>query len=240
MADALSFFRSHLSIDIRALACLRILLGFFCILFCLSRIETAGNFYSDSGVFPIELRLFDLQPRSQRGTDFMWSVFFLNGSERFACLVLGTGAISGFFLMMGWRTKFMTILCWVIVASVRVRIPYGGDGGDSLLKVYLFWSIFLPSDERWSLNTKRSKMDNVYFSWATVGFSLQICYVYWFSALEKFDESWRSDGSAISAALQIESLTRIWADLFCLFPQFLPYLNHFVLALVKVNGSKPL
>ena len=75
--------------------------------------------------------------------------------------------------------------------SVQARNFMVGHGGDVVLRMYLFWSIFMPLGDCYSLdsilNNKSNDKKKVYivFNVATVALQLQICFLYGFSAIHK-------------------------------------------------------
>lgn len=237
------------TIDDRALATFRIFIGLFVILTCANHILHYQALHSELGVFPRWSRESDLAIDSTtRGTDSLWSIFFLSASPLFAVSILLLGVAAGVCLMLGVLSRLTTIICWIIIASLRARNPYCGDGGDALLVILLFWGIFLPLDLRISLTRKpklsatskilrdfsSQKSSHRVRSLATFCILLQICFVYWFASLEKYDPTWRQTGLALEEALRIRSLTRGSADLLLQLRQILPALSHMVLIIEEV------
>ena len=79
-------------------------------------------------------------------------------------------------------------------------------GGDSLLALLLFWSMFLPMGARFSvdsaLNNGPHRESNRYLSTATAAVLLQVGMVYIFTAIMKSDPIWRENFSAVYYALK--------------------------------------
>jgi hypothetical protein len=80
---------------------------------------------------------------------------------------------------------------WLFILSLQARNFMIGHGGDVVLRMYLFWSIFLPLGDCFSVdqmlnpNKNTKKKDNIEFSAGTLAFMLQISILYGFSALHK-------------------------------------------------------
>ena len=60
-------------------------------------------------------------------------------------------------LLVGYRTRLATIGSWILLASIHVRLPVVINAGDTLLRVLLFWSIFLPLGAMWSVDARRGR-----------------------------------------------------------------------------------
>ena len=113
-------------------------------------------------------------------------------------------------IMTGYRAQVTTILVWFFAISLQSRNPMILTGGDSLLGLLLFWSMFLPMGARFSvdsaMNNGPHRESNRYFSTATAAILLQVGMVYTFTAIMKSDPIWREDFSAVYYALSIDQL----------------------------------
>jgi len=227
-----------MSIDLRSLAAFRISLGILVTLNCLDRIRNSDELFSGDCALPVATRLVDLSGDG-RGSDFVWSIFFLTSNDRLISGFLIVGIIFGTLLALGCFTRLSTIVSWVIVASIRSRIPYAGDAGDALLTLLLFWSAFLPcgrylSVDSFVLKRRRNRCnpsETSVFSGASIGILLQVLIVYWMAALLKIDPSWRVSGTALSEALGLKSLTRPTADILNNYPSLTQFLSRFTIIL---------
>jgi hypothetical protein len=79
------------------------------------------------------------------------------------------------------------------------------QGGDDMLRLLLFWAIFLPWGERYSIQ-KKSSYANHYFDWANIGYILLPVSVFFFSALLKTSPEWRTEGTALYYALSLDQI----------------------------------
>src|SRR5207302_9988395 len=95
--------------------------------------------------------------------------------------------------------------------SLHNRNPMILQGGDVLLRMLLFWGMFLPLGVRYSLDallkpsTLAPQATRV-FSVATVAMLLQVAFMYWFSVFLITDPVWFGDYTAIYYALSLDHL----------------------------------
>jgi len=157
--------------------------------------------YTDFGVLPRAALI------GEEYTRWRVSIHLANGSWEFqAVLFLIAGAFA-LALLVGYKTRIATIGSWLLLASLHSRNPILLDGGDFLLRLILFWAIFLPWGEYWSLDRglrdTDSKIPQQTFSAATLAYTMQIVFTYWFSVLLKTGPEWR-DGSAVYYTLHFD------------------------------------
>jgi hypothetical protein len=114
-------------------------------------------------------------------------------------------------LIVGFLTRLSTFLCWSGVIVLQQANPQILQGGDVLLKLLLFWSLFLPLGAIWSIDARRQKasprLRPLTAQLAPWAFTFQIILVYWSAALLKFDPLWTQNGNALFYALNIEHFT---------------------------------
>ena len=80
------------------------------------------------------------------------------------------------------------------------------NGGDALLRMLLFWSMFLPLDCLWSVDrrTAKKRPAELFRSTATAGVMFQVCLMYWMTGYFKFEGAWRGH-EALASSLQFDS-----------------------------------
>jgi len=132
-------------------------------------------------------------------------------------------------LLIGFRTRLSTFLCWLGIIVLQQANPQILQGGDVLLKLLLFWSLFLPLGATWSVDAWRRKepakpwpLTTQLASWALAG---QIVLVYWSAALLKSDPLWTQNGNALFYALNIEHFTTPFGLYLRQFPDLLRVLT---------------
>jgi hypothetical protein len=188
-------------IDLRSLALFRIGLA-VCVLADLGeRAFDLVALYTDRGVTPPDLLL------ETQGRAVYLSVHYWAGAH--PALQAGLFAISAacaVALLVGWRTRLACLACWYLVSSLQVRQPFVYMAGDSILRLLLFWGLFLPLGARFSVDAARGRgrpRSDQHVSGATAALLLQVCLIYWVTGLRKTGDLWWS-GQAISYALQAD------------------------------------
>ena len=196
-------------IDARSLALFRVMLALVLLSDLWLRIANLGAFYTDAGVLPRAAQI-----EIYAGLPALFSLHLMSGTLGGQGVLLAIQVVAALALLVGYRTGIATFVSWIMLVSLHNRNPMVVQGGDVLLRLLLFWSLFLPlnaraSIDRWRTNSPVEKPSKApLFSVATVAVLLQVCFVYWFTAALKTDASWRVDGTAIGYALSIDQLSR--------------------------------
>jgi predicted DCC family thiol-disulfide oxidoreductase YuxK len=168
------------ALDLRSLAALRFALGLLLLIDTLSRFSEVGAFYSDAGVVPRALQAGVASP-------WRWSLHLANGEAWFQSLLLLVQAGAALMLAFGWRTRVVTMVAWLLTASLLNRNPLVIGAGDTLICLLLFWCLFLPMAARWSIDAALSPQappaDHRHASWASAALLLQVLSVFFFQAL---------------------------------------------------------
>ena len=99
---------------------------------------------------------------------------------------------------VGWHTRIATAVSWALLVSLHARNPWlASMGGDALLRLFLFWGMFLPLGARLSLDARRepalARAPAQYVSAATVALLGQVCLVYFATGAQKSGELWRTE-----------------------------------------------
>jgi hypothetical protein len=157
---------------------MRIAVGLVLLTDLIIRSLSIKAFFTDEGVLPIEiLKQYNWSPNyfslHALSGDLWWQivVFIIN----FLCIVL---------LIVGFRARLFTFICWVFLTSLQNRNPFILQGGDDMLRLLLFWAIFLPWGERYSIQ-KKSSYANHYFDWANIGYIITASLCFLFFSLTK-------------------------------------------------------
>jgi hypothetical protein len=189
-------------IDPRGLAALRIGLGTTLLADLLLRTDHFGALYTDAGAFP--RRLLDPWLRETIFPFHLWSGSF--GWPGLLWLLAVAAAVA---MIAGWHTRLASATSWVLLVSLQVRNPLVLNFGDAILRMALFWAMFLPLGARWSLDASRNPSrtmtaERPVASVASAAYLLQICFVYFFTALLKSGSDWRETGLALYYALNLD------------------------------------
>jgi hypothetical protein len=211
-----------LAIDLRSLALLRIALGVILVLDTLDRIVHWRIFFTDDGPWPLNA--------ARRAAS--WSLVFVS-SHRYATLTLFVAQVAtALALTLGWHTRVMIVLSWLLLVSAHARNGLILHGGDLELRLLLFWCMALPLGAQWSLDARRDPTHaGEVRSVASTVLVLQIAMIYVTSALLKSDPAWWRDGTAIAEALRLTSYTRNVADVLLTWPRVLRGLTYATLVL---------
>lgn len=178
-------------------------------------------FFTDEGILPLEIL------KNYNWNPYYFSFHALCGDLWFQAMLFVINAICIILLLIGYRTRLFTFICWVLLVSIHNRNPFILQGGDELLRILLFWAIFLPWGERYSIQ-KTSKYKQHYFSIANIGYIFLIASVYFFSALLKNSSEWQSEYTAIYYALSIDQMRLPFGTFLYQFPSLLKVLTFMV------------
>ena len=190
--------------DLRSLAVLRIVLAMIVLIDLAGRTANLRVHYTDEGVLPRAGLMQTLNP-------YRWSLGLINGSEGFAQLLFLATAGAAICLLLGYKTRLMMVIVWILMMSIQIRNPLVLSGADTLLRVLLFWGMFVPLGAVWSIDHRRDPEPKRYamsfVSFGTLGLFLQIAFMYWFTAALKTGDEWRENGTALFYALRAEQIT---------------------------------
>src|SRR5262245_34918311 len=213
--------------DLRSLAALRIGVGLLLLVDLKWRAEDLVAHYTDFGVLPRSVLL------EQAASRWFISLHVINGTWEVQALLFCIAAAFALALVAGYKTRIVTFVSWFLLVSLQTRNPVIGDASDVLLRMVLFWGIFLPWGACYSIDRadhpgckhlpKRS------LTWATAAYVAQIVFVYWFAALLKTGPQWRTDGTAIYLTLSIDQMTTAFGQYWLQFPRLLELLTGAVL-----------
>lgn len=214
-------------IDPRSLAVLRVGLALMLLADTYVRFTEIDAMYADAGLMSIES-----SKETLSGT-WTWSLNYLNGSHEFQGLLLGLAALSATVLLFGWNTWWAALISWVLLSSVHVRTPLTPNGGDILMRLMLFWSLFVPLGRVWSLDAwlrRRAPNGERVVSPGTAALMIQLTLVYLFTAFFKSNEDWFA-GRALYYAYSLDWSARPWGTYLLEFPELLKWLTWATLGL---------
>jgi Vitamin K-dependent gamma-carboxylase len=193
-------------LDLRALAALRIALSTLLVASLADRARDFTAFYTDDGVLTSA-------EAARHGGRFLpwdgvsWLQPFIWLPDPWGSTALfAVAGVAAAFLLVGRQTRAATFLAWLMLTGIDNRNPLIINCGDDLLRMLLFWGLFLPLSARWSADRSRmssSRSDRV-LSVGTAALVTQIALIYVMSALFKSYRDWVSEGSALHYALHLE------------------------------------
>ena len=196
-------FRNLFSIDLRSLALFRIGIGALLLTDLAFRLTDLNAMYTDEGMF-------SRAEICRRATSIWnWSFHFASGSSTYQAFLFALAAVLALALLVGFETRLATIGSWLMLVSVHHRVPPILSGAEILLRMLLFWGMFLPLQRAWSLDVwlRRRRGDPAdagqasVFSVGTVAILLQMALMYLFSAIFKSNTVWFG-GHALAGVLK--------------------------------------
>lgn len=218
------------SLDYRSLALFRVILGLYLVLDARLRFYFVPYLYSDQSIIPREL--VDLDQFSQM---YHFQLLFISGSEWYSFAFFSVLMICGVFLLIGYKTRVSTFLCWLLYSSVVIRDPLTTHAADTLLILLLFWGLFLPLSKNFSIDSLLSNSQKndkkITFSAATVALYFQVSLVYIMTGLFKASEATWKDGSYLYLTLSRFDYVKPFALLVYPFEGLLHFLTIFTLYL---------
>jgi hypothetical protein len=211
----------YLSFDLRALALMRICLAAVIIVDLSIRLSDLEAFYSDTGAVPLSM-LFD-----HAWNKYYFSFHVISGLWQLQLVLFVFALFCALMLLIGYRTKLFTILSWLMMVSLHNRNVFILQGGDDLMRMVLFWGMFIPWGVRYSCDRLLDpvKEENVQIrSLGTFAYILQICFLYTGSALLKGTE-WHTDYSAVYYAYSIDQIAYPITESLYYYPKLLKILT---------------
>ncbi|MFO0870693.1 MAG: HTTM domain-containing protein [Pirellulales bacterium] len=221
MVESPAYGRQLFGIDLRSLALVRILLGVFLIFDAATRWTDFAAFYADSGLVSLQAAR-DLTPDPGA-----WSLYWCSASDGYQRALLIAQGGAGILLALGCWTRLSSVLSWVLIASLWNRNPLVNNYGDTLLRMLLFWGMFLPWGATWSVDWLRrvrlgqtALQPQVVQSVASAAILLQLALLYFFTGIWKWNPTWL-EGRALADALNVEYFARPSARVLLAYPSLL-------------------
>jgi hypothetical protein len=221
-------------IDPRTLAVFRIAIGAVLLGDLAVRAGDLVEMYSDAGMFPRKVIARHVS------SVWNWSFHFGGGSWEYQAVLFGIAAALGLALVLGFGTRLATVGSWLMLVSLHHRAPPILSGADILLRMLLFWSIWLPLGRVWSLDARSAKRGvavdaghegaAVVVSIASAAILLQMAQMYLFTALFKSNAAWLG-GQILAGALVHDFYASRSGSYFLQFPRALTGLTWGALAL---------
>lgn len=232
--------REAWGVDLRAAAVARFGVG---VLLCLDIAVRAGDlaaFYTEgSAVEAGKVTVFHM------GGSLAASLYFAAGSLLLVRLLMAVSLVFAASLAVGYHTGASTFVSWLLLLSLQNRNLLVLNAGDDLLRLLLFWGMFIPWGRKWSVDAyfkgrmrldggrKAKEVDDCW--WLGVGgvaARLQLSWMYLESYLVKVGPQWVS-GDAVWYALNDEEFTTRIGHLVLAFSPawFLRWMSHVTLFL---------
>jgi predicted DCC family thiol-disulfide oxidoreductase YuxK len=210
------------------LGAFRIGFGLALLVDLLRRVPVLTAFYSNDGVLTNHFAQFLPQSR------WLFSLYFVASSPGEAAVAFALTGLVYAAYTVGYRTRLMQILSFVLVTSLHSRNIMIENGGDVVMNLLALWTMFLPLGRRFSL-------DALFASWraareqrpadlndrtlppppderpvvrlACLAVLVQFILIYGFNALHKGGSTWREGTSLYYVLHQARMVTAF--GLFC-------------------------
>jgi hypothetical protein len=211
----------YLFFDLRALALMRMCIAFVLICDLSIRITDLEAFYSNTGTVPLPL-LFE-----HGWNDYFVSLHTISGLWQVQLVLFLLNYFFVAMLFIGYRTQLFTCLCWFMLLSLHNRNGFILQGGDDLLRMVLFWCMFIPWGRYYScdaLLSNANPAETTMISVTTIAYLLQICYLYTGSALLKGKE-WHTEYTAMYYVYGLDQVAYPVTKYFFYYPELLKKLT---------------
>ncbi|MET9799619.1 HTTM domain-containing protein [Streptomyces sp. NPDC006368] len=86
------------------------------------------------------------------------SILTLSDSRAYFEVCYALGVVTCALFMLGWRTRAVSVLFAVVVASFHARAILMTDGGDNLMLLMAVYLVFTACGRRWSLDARRTRL----------------------------------------------------------------------------------
>jgi len=218
------------ALDLRPLGLMRIVFGTVVFLSVADVGPVLFTLLSDDGVMPRSALLSGLA-RLDR-----FCVFLAVGPNWLLALLFATDLVVLAAFTVGYRTRAANIVAFVLTSGIHERNFMPFDGADNVVRVMLFWMMFMPCGARCSVDAVLASArgepvrETACALPIRIG-QLQIAWVYLNTVIHKWPGASWHDGSALHTALGLDHLfVRPLGKLLFHWPLFTKLGTHFTLA----------
>jgi hypothetical protein len=219
--QAILKFSAYYTLDLRALAIMRIGVAFLVLLDLYIRSDDLYAFYNTQGLLPTHLAFQFV------GKPGIWSLCNFFQSFNWIIFLFIANVIFAILFLFGYKTRLSNLILWLLTLSFQNRNLFILQAGDDLLRLILFWGLFLPWQYYFSFEKKNLSILKPH-ALASVAYLLLIASVYFFSALLKNSPQWQTEGSAIYFALSLDTIKGAYGDWLYQFPWLMKTLTYFI------------
>jgi hypothetical protein len=215
------------SLDLRSLALMRIMLG-CALLRDLSIIaSTLTGLLGDQSILPPSIALSNYFEQNYR------TIHVLSGAHRWQVMLITIHIVLAIAYTLGWETKYITPLLWFLTCSLQGANPIITNGGDSIIRLLLMRSIFLPIARSRSIESigYEKVKDYSINTIATFGLILQMAHIYFRSYFLKTDPIRRTDYTATYYALSLDPFAKQAGLFLYQFPVLMKWLTMYTIKL---------
>jgi hypothetical protein len=193
-------------IDLAPVALFRILFGLQLFNWFWQLYPNLDAFFTDEGIMP-RREMLDFFPERL-------SLLSLVGEWWEVAIVWAIACAVAFGVTLGWHTRLMSFLAFVLIISFQWRNSLILDGSDLVFRFMPLWLIFTDAGGLWSIDALRRGPRATGGGWAFPVriLELQVAWIYLATGIEKLAGSLWANGTAAYYALQLEhTFGRWWA-----------------------------
>ncbi|WP_128433997.1 HTTM domain-containing protein [Streptomyces cyaneus] len=122
------------------------------LLFLLREFPHRQELYGPDGPWDLDLA------QQLIGTNGSFTALMWSGSRFWFESVYALAVLTSVLLLLGWRTRTMSVLFMVGVLSLQNRSIFMGDGGDNVLHLMCLYLVFTRCGQVWSLDERRARL----------------------------------------------------------------------------------
>ncbi|HET6360292.1 MAG TPA: HTTM domain-containing protein [Streptomyces sp.] len=120
------------------------------LLFLLRELPNRHEMYGPNGSWS-----WDMARQLIAGNDAFTALMWADNTVWFE-VVYGLAVLSSALLMLGWRTRTMSVLFMIGVLSLQNRSIFMGDGGDNVIHLMAIYLVLTRCGQVWSLDARRA------------------------------------------------------------------------------------
>lgn len=183
-------------VDARQYSGLRIAFGALAFGTILYLLKKATFYYSSGGWLP-------LSAFEKVSNPYLWSILKYFESPLSVHIFFVFMLLSSLAMTVGWWSRTSTIFTFIGFVSIYNRNPATDYGGDSVLRVILFYLCLAPVGEAWSVDAYRKGIKKIpqVVGWPLFLIRFQVCVIYFTTGLLKLQGTYWLNGNALSLAL---------------------------------------
>lgn len=211
------FLGKRFTVDTRSLAAFRVFVGLLVVADLVLRSRNFSFYYTDDGVVTEEL--------ARWWTNDAFSFFYLTSDPTLIALLFVIHGLVALQLIVGYKTRIATVLTFLFVISLDHHNPLVLSYADTLFRMILFWAIFLPLGERWSVDAvHRDRTPRISFVGLASVFALgQMIFMYTLNGLHKYPSELWQTGEGTPLVFGIDEMTFLLGDTMRNVPTLLEY-----------------
>ena len=187
-----------------AMSLLRLALGIYMLAFYAMHAFEFRLIWGVHGIIPYGF--FSAEMVQQRAL----SLFLIGASDTLGYAIFVAGILVTFAYTIGYKTRVTAVLFYIFTWSIGRRDFYILNGGDNLLYILAFYMMFVDAGAYFSLDAARRRpepedarpFEALFHNFGVLAIMIQLCLLYFTSALYKLQGHMWYDGTAIYYVLR--------------------------------------